>query len=166
MMAGIPAYNEYARQLTAELDPQVLAELAELDERGDLENPRYLELLLPNHYAQHVLRLAETPEPVVRGGTRTNRHIYVLMQGPSELGARGRLEHWDRTGDLHRITVPALMIGATHDTMDPAHMRWMAEQVPDGRYLHCPDGSHLAMYDDQDVYMAGLVDFLGSTAPR
>jgi hypothetical protein len=32
--------------------------------------------------------------------------------------------------------------------------------VPRGRYLHCPDGSHMAMYDDQQVYFAGLVDFL------
>ena len=39
-------------------------------------------------------------------------------------------------------------------------MRRMAEQLPAGRYLHCPDGSHLAMYDDQERYFAGLIDFL------
>lgn len=160
MMAGIPAYNEYAKKLTAELDPEVLAELAELDERGDVTDPRYRELLMPNHYAKHVLRIADTPEPVVRGGRNSNRHIYVLMQGPSELGARGRLERWDRMADLGRITVPTLVIGAEHDTMDPAHMRWMAEQMPDATYLHCPDGSHMAMYDDQEVYMAGLTAFV------
>lgn len=25
----------------------------------------------------------------------------------------------------------------------------MASRLPAGRYLHCPEGSHLAMYDDQ-----------------
>ena len=60
------------------------------------------------------------------------------MQGPSELGLSGSLESWDRSGDLASIDVPTLVIGATHDTMDPAHMRWMAEQLPQGRYLHCP----------------------------
>ena len=35
----------------------------------------------------------------------------------------------------------------------------MAERLPRGRYLHCPQGSHLAMYDDQANYMAGLLDF-------
>jgi proline iminopeptidase len=166
MMASVPAYNEYARKLTAELDPEVLAELEELDRRGDAADPRYRELLLPNHYAKHVLRLEDTPEPVVRGGRNTNRHIYVLMQGPSELGARGRIEHWDRTGDLGRITVPTLVIGSTHDTMDPAHMRWMAEEVADGRYLHCADGSHMAMYDDQEAYMAGLIAFIHDVDQR
>jgi proline iminopeptidase len=44
--------------------------------------------------------------------------------------------------------------------MDPAHMAWMASTVPHGRYLPCPDGSHLAMYDDQERYMDGLIRFL------
>ena len=56
--------------------------------------------------------------------------------------------------------MPALVIGAQHDTMDPAFMKMMAERLPQGRYLHCPDGSHLAMYDDQAVYFGGLIDFL------
>jgi proline iminopeptidase len=82
------------------------------------------------------------------------------MQGPSELGASGKLLHWERTADLPRITVPTLTIGAAHDTMDPAHMQAMAQALPRGRYLHCPNGSHMAMYDDQVTYMQGLVDFL------
>lgn len=82
------------------------------------------------------------------------------MQGPSELGMSGTLLDWDRTADLHRITVPTLVIGARHDTMDPAHMEAMAARFPNGRYLSCPDGSHLAMYDDQETYFRGLVEFL------
>jgi proline iminopeptidase len=82
------------------------------------------------------------------------------MQGPSELGASGRLAHWDRTADLGKITVPTLTIGARYDTMDPAHMEMMAGKVQKGRYLSCPNGSHLDMYDDQAVYMDGVVRFL------
>jgi proline iminopeptidase len=92
------------------------------------------------------------------------------MQGPSELGisAEAKLAHWDRTAELATIDVPALVIGARYDTMDPAHMEMMAGRLPRGRYLHCPNGSHLAMYDDQQTYFAGLVDFLrdiAGTAP-
>ena len=61
---------------------------------------------------------------------------------------------------LDNLTVPTLVIGAAHDTMDPAHMQAMAERLPNGRYLECPNGSHLAMYDDTEVYMRGLLDFL------
>ena len=36
----------------------------------------------------------------------------------------------------------------------------MAGQVARGRHLYCPDGSHLAMWDDQEVYARGLIRFL------
>jgi proline iminopeptidase len=32
--------------------------------------------------------------------------------------------------------------------------------LPSGRYLHCANGSHLAMYDDQQAYFAGLIRFI------
>jgi proline iminopeptidase len=56
--------------------------------------------------------------------------------------------------------VPTLVIGAQHDTMDPAHMKMVAQKVKHGRYLHCPNGGHMAMYDDQKIYFDGLIKFL------
>jgi proline iminopeptidase len=102
----------------------------------------------------------EWPEPLKRAFEHVNPKVYVPMQGPSELGASGKLADWDRTGDLKKITVPTLTIGARYDTMDPKHMEWMSQQLPRGHYLHCPNGSHLAIYDDQLTYMGGLVAFI------
>jgi proline iminopeptidase len=97
---------------------------------------------------------------VLRAFGGINKEVYVPMQGPSEMGASGTLEQWDRSADLKKIAVPTLVIGAAHDTMDPKHMEWMASQFPHGRFLLCPQGSHMAMYDDQQTYMAGLIAFL------
>lgn len=165
MMSSVPAYNAYAeRVLMPQMDQKALAEIKALETAGDVENPRYMELLHEQHYVHHVLRMpiAEWPEPVQRSFAHINPAIYVSMQGPSELGisADATLAHWDRTQDLPSITVPTLVIGAEHDTMDPQFMRQMAERLPAGEYLHCPDGSHMAMYDDQQVYFDGLVSFL------
>lgn len=163
MMASIPQYNEHAeRVLMPSMDQAALAEIRQLEAAGRHEEPRYMELLLPNHYEHHVLRMpaAEWPEPVNRAFKHMNPRVYVPMQGPSELGAGGKLANWDRTADLKRITVPTLTIGAQHDTMDPQHMAWMAAQLPRGQHLHCPNGSHLAMYDDQPTYISGLVRFI------
>jgi proline iminopeptidase len=162
MVSSIPSYNEYAeRVLFPELDPEALARIKELEAAGDTINAEYDALLAP-HYERHVLRrpMAEWPPHVVAGFEHINRDIYVPLQGPSELGASGKLVDWDRSGDLHTIEVPTLVMGAEHDTMDPAHKRWMADQLPQGTYLHCPAGSHLAMVDDHDVYVAGLLDWL------
>jgi len=171
MMASVPAYNAYAGQvLMPAMDQAKLAEIKALEAAGQIEDPRYMEVLTEQHYVHHVLRLppADWPDPVQRGFAHINPAIYVSMQGPSELGmgADSKLAHWDRFADLRSIEVPTLVIGARHDTMDPAHMKAMADALPQGRYLHCPDGSHLAMYDDQQVYFAGLVDFLHSVAKQ
>jgi proline iminopeptidase len=118
--------------------------------------------LLEGHYEEHVLRLpaAEWPEPVNRSFARTNRSIYVPMQGPSELGASGILVDWDRTESLEEIDVPTLVIAGTHDTMDPAFLEMMAGRVPKGRFLLCPNAGHMSMYDDQPTYFRGLIDFI------
>ena len=162
MMMSIPAYNEYARSvLMPAMDQDVVAEIKRLEASGDTETPRYMELLYP-HYMDHVLRLPaeEWPEPVNRSFAHINRSIYVPMQGPSELGASGILADWDRTSDLESINAPTLVIGATHDTMDPAHMEMVAGRIPHGRFLLCRNGSHMAMYDDQVTYFRGLIDFI------
>jgi proline iminopeptidase len=163
MMSSIPAYVEYAeRVLMPAMDQKVLAEVKALEAKKDYQNPRYMELLTPHHYQIHILRMPpdQWPDPVNRAFKHLNAAVYVPMQGPSELGASGKLAQWDRSKDLGSITVPTLVIGATHDTMDPKHMRWMSEQLPKGKYLECPNGSHLALFDDQETYFNGLIQFI------
>jgi proline iminopeptidase len=163
MMSSVPAYNAYAKKvLMPQIDPAVLSEVLALEAKKDYDNPRYEELLMANFYNQHILRMPveQWPEPVLRSFGRLNKEVYVPMQGPSELGASGTLENWDRSAELRKLHVPTLVIGARYDTMDPSHMEWMAKQIPRARYLYCANGSHLALYDDQKTYMDGLVGFL------
>ena len=169
MMARIPAYNEYAEKvLMPAMDQSVLAEIKRIEARKDFENPRYMELLIPHHYVLHLLRMPaeQWPDPVNRAFKHINPAVYIPMQGPSELGASGKLVNWDRTADLGKITVPTLVIGAQYDTMDPKHMEWMAGAVAHGRYLYCPNGSHMALYDDQQVYFDGLIGFIRDVDAR
>ena len=39
-------------------------------------------------------------------------------------------------------------------------MKWMSTQVQQGRYLYCPKGSHLAMWDDQEDFYPGVIKFI------
>ena len=163
MMASIPAYVKYAETtLMPAMDPKVLAEIKAIEAKKDYDNPRYMELLVPNYYALHILRMPpdQWPDPVNRAFARLNKDVYIPMQGPSEMSASGKLEKWDRVADLGKITVPTLTIGGQYDTMDPKHMEMMATKFGHGRYLYCSQGSHMSMYDDQKTYFTGLVKFL------
>jgi proline iminopeptidase len=159
MMASCPDYGKYAEVLAKQIPTVALAEIRALEAKKDFNNPRYMELLTPHYYNQHICRIS-WPEPMNRAFGRLNSSLYVTMQGPSEFGISGKLTTWDRKKDLPKLTIPTLTIGGKYDTMDPAHMQWMATQVQHGTYLFCPNGSHMSMYDDQQVYMKGLVSFL------
>lgn len=161
MVASAPEYGKYAEEVLApQIDPKVLAEVRALEAKGDFANPKYMELLLPNFYAKHLCRLPEWPEPVNRSFKHLNAEIYTMMQGPSEFGIAGRLAKWDIKARLKEIKIPALMIGAKHDTMDPKAMEEQSKMVQKGRYLYCSNGSHLAMWDDQQVFMKGVIQFI------
>lgn len=171
MMASIPAYNHYADTvLKPRMNPADLKLVEQLEKDGKTDDPRFMGILMPQYYEKHILQrpASEWPEPVVHANDQTNKHIYTLMQGPSELGASGVLAQWDRFADLHRITLPTLVISGSADTMDPAYMKAMAGQLPHGSLL-ATKGGHMAMYDDQQAYFRGLIAFLekqGIAAPK
>lgn len=161
MMASGPEYGKYAEEVLAkQMDSAVLKEIRAIEAKGDFQNPRYMELLIPNFYRQHLCRLEEWPDGFNRSGKHVNATIYTMMQGPSEFGIGGRLAKWDIKERLKEIKVPTLTVGGQHDTMDPEHMKWMSSQVQNGTYLYCPNGSHMSMWDDQKVFMEGVIGFI------
>ena len=163
MVPSIPAYSRYAKDvLMPAMDQKALAEIKTLEAAKKFDDPRYEELLMNNFYVYHILRMPadQWPDPVLRAFNKINKKVYVPMQGPSELGTSGKLVRWDRSADLGRISVPTLAVGARYDTMEPAQMEKIARGVKKGRYLFCSNGSHLDMYDDQQAYMTGVIQFI------
>ena len=161
MMASAPEYGKYAQDVLAkQMDPQVLQEIRDIEAKNDFSNPRYMELLIPHFYKEHICRMKEWPDGLNRAMKHANGEIYVMMQGPSEFGISGRLAKWDIKQRLHEISVPTLMIGARYDTMDPKAMEEQSKLVKNGQYLYCPNGSHLSMWDDQQVFMSGVIRFI------
>ncbi len=161
MMASAPEYGRYADEVLAkQMKPEVLAEITAIEAKKDFSNPRYMELLIPNFYKEHLCRLEEWPDGFNRAMKHVNGEVYTMMQGPSEFRISGRLAKWDIKDRLKEISVPTLMVGAKYDTMDPKAMEEQSKLVQNGRYLYCPNGSHLSMWDDQQVFMDGVISFI------
>jgi len=165
MVPSVPDYNDYANNVLAlQLDPEILKEIRSYEAVKDYTNENYLGLIHEHYYPEHVMRIPanEWPEDVVNAFAEINFPIYLKMQGPTEFGIVGdaSLKNWDVTERLNEIKVPFLSIGAEYDTMDPVQMEWMSNEVQNGSYLHCPNGSHMAMWDDQQNYFDGLINFI------
>jgi proline iminopeptidase len=160
MTAGIQAYLGRLDYLKGLLSDSSRVLLGELEAAEDYDNPEYERIMMEELYPQCICRTKPWPEPVTRVFRDANLAIYNEMQGKSEFVVTGNFKDWESWDRLHEISVKTLTIGAAHDTMDPADLARMAEMVQDGRSLICPNGSHLAMWDDQAVYFEGLLGFL------
>ena len=160
MMASIPDYEKYNGVLRSQMRKSLVDSLQAFEDKGMFKDPKYQEMVFNEYYTKHLCRLPVWPDPVMRSFKHVNEEIYVMMQGPSEFKTGGRLIKWDIKARLPEIKVPTLTVGAKYDTMDPEHMQWMSTQVKNGQYLFCPNGSHLAMWDDQKVFMDGVIKFI------
>ena len=142
MMSSSPAYNRYvADVLLPAMEPEAQARMADFMDGDRVVGPLYDELMIANLYTRHVLRRplrgrVADRRPVGLGQRQRVRvpeaggpHPARLLGCPCLLGTGATT--WPRSR-------AALVIGATHDTQDPAHLEWMADRLPNGNYLHCP----------------------------
>jgi proline iminopeptidase len=165
MVPSIPDYMKYSDTVLApKMDPVVLEEIMTFEKAEDYGNERYLELVVNHYYTEHIIRMPvdQWPNSINRAFNHLNPKVYVTMQGPSEFGVKGdaTLKNWNVKDRLKTISVPTLSIGSTYDTMDPKQMEWLANEVQNGRFHLCPNGSHLSQYDDQKNFFKGLITFI------
>lgn len=167
MVASIPDYMKYNEEvLTPQLPADILEKIMAYEAAEDYGNEEYLDLIVTHYYPKHVIRMPmeDWPNSLQRGFKHLNPDVYVTMQGPSEFGIKGdaTLKEWDIKERLSEITVPTLAVGSQYDTMNPEEMEFIANEVQNGTYLYCPNGSHLVQYDDQEHFFPGLISFLKS----
>jgi proline iminopeptidase len=160
MTAGMQSYLKRIGEVAKKLDPVTLATLHVFEATEDYDAPEYQRIMMEELYPMAICRSKPWPEPVTRAFRDANLAIYNHMQGKSEFVVTGTFKDWERWDDLHKITVKALTLGAENDTMDPEDIRRMATLMPNATSAICPEGSHLAMWDDQAAYFEHLLGFL------
>ena len=163
MTASLKDYVAYTAALKTKLfTTRDLALYDSLDRRKAYATPEYTELLMDKLYTQVVCRLPldQWPEPLTRAFKKANQTIYVQMQGVDEFHVTGNFKNWDFWSRLPAIKVPALVLGGVYDAMNPESMRKEGQLLPNSRTYLCPNGSHMAMYDDQQRYFGSLTTFL------
>jgi proline iminopeptidase len=162
MAGGIQAFKKRTAALRLQLlTPADYQTMITLENAGRYDDPEY-QRILNFLYTKMLCRTDPWPEPFTRSLRHANFTIYTQMFGPNEFVITGNQKDWERWDRLHEIRVKTLTIGAKWDEMDPEDMRKMATMMPNARSAICPSGSHLCMYDDQEVYFRNLLGFLGS----
>jgi len=159
MTASIASYIRHLSVLRERMPATVVAAMKEAEAKEDFDNPEY-QGYLAELYNRHICRLDPWPEAVQRGFAHYNPAVYNTMQGANEFVVTGNFKDWDRWDDLRRIEVPTLLLSGRHDTMSPEDIVEMGRRIPNSRVNICEEGSHLAMWDDQQAYFTYLLSYL------
>ena len=101
MMSSVPAYNTYAQKvLMPQMDQLRSQRFSPWRKSGQIENPRYMELLHEHHYVHHVLRmpLDEWPDPVQRALPTSTRRSMSPCRARASWGSAQTPSWRDGTG--------------------------------------------------------------------
>lgn len=149
-----------ARRLVAGLPEETRAAIERCEASGDFEAPEYQTATF-EFYRQHVCRVFPWPEPAVR--TMANLAIsptYAHMWGPSEFTMTGTLAGWNRSADLGKIDVPALIVCGEYDEAAPPLAKELHSGIPGSELAIVEDASHLTHIEQPDVLFPLLRDFM------
>jgi proline iminopeptidase len=162
MTASIGSYLPYVDSLKKKFfSADDLRKFDSLDRLQKYDSPEYQDLLMNDLYSHTICSLNPWPEPLMRVFKKANFTIYIQMQGVDEFHVTGAaFKDWDMWDRLKNITAPTLVIGGMNDEMNPADMKREGELIPNSRTYLCPNGSHMAMYDDHENYFRELIRFL------
>ena len=160
MVASIDSFLKTAAVWKDTLGPESRKTVDQIETEGDWENPEYERIMMEELYPKMICRISPWPEPLMRAVRFANMKIYVQMQGHSEFVVTGNMKGWDAWDRLPNIQVKTLVLGAQNDEMGPEDCRKMAKVIPNAEVAICPQGSHMAFWDDQEKYFEYLLNFL------
>ena len=136
--------------------------LEELGAQGRYDDPAYLEAV-DVFYRRHLCRLPEWPEDMQRTAAELDgNQVYLTLNGPTEFDVIGTLRTWDRTADLPRIRVPALVTCGRHDEITPSCSQTIADSIPGARLAVFEESAHCAHLEEPERYAAVVEEFLTS----
>ena len=163
--ASVPQFTDEARTLIEALPEPARTTLIELGQRGEYDHPDYREAVLV-FYRRHLCRLDPWPDAMQRTADAIDgNQVYLTMNGPTEFDVIGeQLRDWDRTADLGRITIPALVTCGRYDEITPACSETITAGIPNARMVVFEDSAHCAHLEELPRYTDEVVAFLDGPA--
>ena len=156
--ADTPTHLEEVRRLLSAFGTETLAMIDRLEAASQFSSPFY-RAISTLFYGRHSSRLAYLAGERIEHEA-VNMQIQMALWGPAEFSATGELAAWNRLPDLHRLTLPALVLAGAYDYTTPLSAGLLRAALPNGRLILFPDSAHSAFLDEPEAYFGAVTGFL------
>ncbi len=150
---------EDAENLIAKLPQKTQEAIKKNEEAGTTDSIEY-KIAVSEYLRRHVCRLDPWPKQLMEAAGHTGIPVYRTMWGPSEFSPTGNLKDFDRTGRLHEIDQPTLIIVGEYDEATPEAAAWYKSLMPNASMIVIPNSAHMAMWEETGAYIKALREFL------
>jgi len=157
--ADVPHLLAEQARLRAALGSETVTMMLRREAQGTTDHPEYQAAVAILNW-RHVHRLDALPASLRRSMQGANHEIYGHMWGANEFQCDGNLKDWSRLEELHRISVPALIVAGEHDELTPACAQRMQRELPLGRLAIIRNASHSSCFEEPESYFGLLRAFL------
>ncbi|HEX7405464.1 MAG TPA: proline iminopeptidase-family hydrolase [Candidatus Nanopelagicaceae bacterium] len=141
--AGMKLWLSEANKLRQQLPGEIEATLKRHEEAGTTGSDEYKKAV-DIYYGRHVCRVPMPPDVVESFRQMTeDPTVYHTMNGPSEFHVIGSLKNWDIHDDLHKISVPTLIVSGAFDEATPAMVQEIHRRIPNSVWELFPESSHM-----------------------
>ncbi|MBX2963051.1 MAG: alpha/beta fold hydrolase [Cyclobacteriaceae bacterium] len=112
-------------------------------------------------FPSFVIRMTELPTVFLQSlaGFRECAMNYYF-NGPDFTNLNGAIVNWDRSGSLHTITCPVLLMSGGYDYISRADTEAYQKQLPNAQLWFHPEVSHFPMLEKPDEFSSALRTFL------
>ena len=160
--ASLQVWVSEANKLRAELSPEVQATLLAHEAAGTTDSPEYA-AAVEVFYASHLCRIP-MPQNVLDSFEQlaADPTVYHTMNGPSEFHVIGTLKDWDIRQELHKISIPTLLVSGQYDEATPAMVSEIHQLIPGSTWELFPESSHMPHIEEPARFKRIVTQFLDS----
>jgi L-proline amide hydrolase len=160
--ASMKIWASEAAKLRALLPADVEAALKAAEAANDYTSESF-QTAMNFYYERHVCRIPY-PQNVLDSFAQIDEDptVYHTMNGPSEFLCIGTLRDWDIHDDLHKISVPTLLLNGAYDEATPGMVQEIHRRIPDVVWEMFPQSSHMPHVEEPERFSRVVNEFLDS----
>jgi len=160
--ASMKIWSSEAEKLRALLPTDVEAALKAAEAANDYTSESF-QAAMNVYYERHVCRIP-FPQNVLDSFAQieVDPTVYHTMNGPSEFLCIGTLKNWDIHDDLHKISVPTLLLNGAYDEATPGMVQEIHRRIPDVVWEMFPNSAHMPHVEEPERFSRVVNGFLDS----
>ncbi|KAJ6514198.1 proline-specific peptidase [Mycena vitilis] len=113
---------------------------------------------------KHLCRLQPWPQDLLNAfeALEADATVYSTMIGPSEFNITGTMKDWTVVDEIHKISVPTLLLNGRYDDAQDVGVVPFFEKIAAVKWVQFAESSHMPFFEENARFFQIVGDFLAA----